>query len=78
MLRKQWAADHQAKLDKRAEEERMERRKIVLQRAIRLRERRQETARNLETQRIFREEQMRRYKYVDRELLSVSVVPNGD
>lgn len=78
MLRKQWAADHQAKLDKRAEEERMERRKIVLQRAIRLRERRQETARNLETQRIFREEQMRRYKYVDRGLLNVSVVPNGD
>jgi hypothetical protein len=61
-LRKQWADDHKSKLEERAVEERMERRKIVLQRAVKLRERRQETARNLETQRKMREEQLRKYK----------------
>jgi hypothetical protein len=61
-LRKQWADEHKSKLEERAVEERMERRKIVLQRAVKLRERRQETARNLETQRKLREEQHRKYK----------------
>lgn len=61
-LRKKWAEEHKVKLEQKASEQGLERRKIVLERAVKLREHRQQTAKNLESQRKVREENYRRYK----------------